>query len=213
MNEALKIKWIWRFAKEEDAFWRKVIIFKYGADNLGWWSKKSPYPHRVGCWKFILAGLKLFKTLVHFQVRNGSRVLVSRDVWCGESSLMYKFPDLFGMARFKEAMVDQMFSRDGEHIQWDLSLLRSPNDWEEESTCNLLAKLDVMEVKPQGNDELVWPHDSKGAFNIKSFCRPLMIGLCVLFFLQQLFAGEKLLHKFVLLLGCHLRKSSNRGLF
>ena len=28
-----------------------------------------------------------------------------------------------------------------------------------------------MEVKAQVNDELVWPHDSKGSFNIKSFCK------------------------------------------
>ena len=74
-NEALKIKWIWRFAKEEDAFWRTVIVSKYGVDSLGWWSKKSRYAHEVGCWKSILAGLELFKTLVHFQVGNDSRVL------------------------------------------------------------------------------------------------------------------------------------------
>ena len=30
-----------------------------------------------------------------------------------------------------------------------------------------------MEVKPQGNDELIWPHNSKGSFNIKSFCNAL----------------------------------------
>jgi len=35
MNEALTIKWIWRFAKEEDAFFRKAIVAKYGVDNLG----------------------------------------------------------------------------------------------------------------------------------------------------------------------------------
>ena len=49
MNEALKIKWIWRFAKEDDAFWRKVIVSKYGVDHLGWWSKKIQYAHGVGC--------------------------------------------------------------------------------------------------------------------------------------------------------------------
>jgi len=61
MNDALKIKWIWRSVKEEDAFWRKVIVSKYGVDNLGWWSKKSHYAHGVGCWKSILGGLELFK--------------------------------------------------------------------------------------------------------------------------------------------------------
>ena len=75
MNEALKSKWLWRFAKEEEALWRQVIASKYGVDNSGWWSKKCPKAHGVGCWKSILAGLELFKTLLHFKVKNGSKVL------------------------------------------------------------------------------------------------------------------------------------------
>jgi len=49
MNEALKTKWLWRFAKEDSAMWKNVIKAKYGIDNLGWWSKKSPHPHGVVC--------------------------------------------------------------------------------------------------------------------------------------------------------------------
>ena len=51
--------------------------------------------------------------------------------------------------------------------------MRSPNGWEEESVYNLLDILAAMEVKPQGDDELTWPHDPKGSFNIKSFCNAL----------------------------------------
>ena len=29
LNEALKAKWLWRFAKAEEALWRKVIEMKY----------------------------------------------------------------------------------------------------------------------------------------------------------------------------------------
>ena len=45
MNDALKSKWLWRFAKEDDALWRKVIASKYEVDNSGWWSKKNPNTH------------------------------------------------------------------------------------------------------------------------------------------------------------------------
>jgi len=83
-----------------------VIVSKYGVDSLGWWSKKSRYAHEVGCWKSILAGLELFKTLVRFQVANSSSVLFWQDVWCEDSSLKSQFPNLFRMARFKEATVD-----------------------------------------------------------------------------------------------------------
>ena len=74
MNDALKSKWLWRFAKD-DALWRKVIASKYGVDNSGWWSKKSPNAYGAGCLKSILVGLELFKTLVHFKVKNDSKIL------------------------------------------------------------------------------------------------------------------------------------------
>jgi len=53
------------------------------------WSNKSSYAHGVGCWKYILAHLELFKTLVHFKVRNSSRVLLWHDVWCGDHRLNF----------------------------------------------------------------------------------------------------------------------------
>jgi len=171
MNAVLMIKWIWRFAKEEDAFWRKVVVAKYGVEKLGWWSKKSHYAHGVGCWKSILGGLELFKNLVCFQIGNGNRVLFWQDVWYGESSPKSQFSNLYRMAHCKEATVDQMFITNGEHIHWDLSFVRRLNDWEEESVCNLLAILAAREVKAQVNDKLVWPLDPRGSFNIKSFCK------------------------------------------
>ena len=105
INEALKSKRLWRFAKDEHALWRKVIASKYGVDNSRWWCKKSPNAHGVGCWKSILKGLELFKTLVRFKVKNGSNVLFWQDVWCAVSSLKTQFPNLFRLARFKDAMV------------------------------------------------------------------------------------------------------------
>jgi len=77
-----------------------------------------------------------------------------------------------------------MFSRNGEHIHWDLSFVRRRNDWEEESACNLLAILAAMEIKAQVNDELVWPLDSKGSLISRVFIRPFMISPYVLVFLR-----------------------------
>ena len=48
-NDALKTKWLWRFAKEEDAMWKNVIRVKYGIDDLDWGTKKSFYSHGVSC--------------------------------------------------------------------------------------------------------------------------------------------------------------------
>jgi len=35
MNEVLTTKWLWSFAKEDDAMWKNVIKAKYGIDDLG----------------------------------------------------------------------------------------------------------------------------------------------------------------------------------
>lgn len=42
-----KTKWLLHSAKGEDALWKNVINAKYGVLSLGWWSKRSPYAHRV----------------------------------------------------------------------------------------------------------------------------------------------------------------------
>ena len=74
---------------------KKCDQAKYGIDELGWWSKKSSYPHDVGCWKSILAGLKRSKSLVHFEVKDGSRVLFWHDVWCADRPLKTFFFPIF----------------------------------------------------------------------------------------------------------------------
>ena len=80
MNKALKVKWLWRFAREDNTLWKNLLKVKYDGDRLGWWSKKSPNPHGVGCQKSITNELDHFKSLVNFEVKNGSRVLFWYDM-------------------------------------------------------------------------------------------------------------------------------------
>jgi len=97
VNEALKTKWLWCFIKEGNALWRNVIIAKYGVGILVWWTMKIPFAHRIGCWKSILSGLERFKSWVHLEVKNGSRVRFWHDVWCEDQPLKIQFLDLFRM--------------------------------------------------------------------------------------------------------------------
>ena len=92
MNEALKTKWLWRFAIEDDALWKKVTVLKHGVDRFGWWSKRSSFAHRVGCWKSLLSSL---------EVRNGATVFFWHDTWCGDQPLKVLFPSLFRLARLR----------------------------------------------------------------------------------------------------------------
>jgi len=76
-----------------------------------------------------------------------------------------------------------MFFWNGEQIHWDLSLVRNPNDWEEESVGNLLAELAAMEVKPQGDDELACLMTQKGLSISRVFVMVFKIGRGILIFL------------------------------
>jgi len=87
---------------------------KYDVDRLGWWSKKSLIPHGVECWKSIISELDHFKSLVIFECENGSRVLFWHDVWCKERPLKDHFPNLFILARFKDAIMQQVVSCNGD---------------------------------------------------------------------------------------------------
>jgi hypothetical protein len=42
-NRALLGKWLWRFGREENHLWRRVIVAKYGLDMGGWFSLKLGY--------------------------------------------------------------------------------------------------------------------------------------------------------------------------
>jgi len=83
-----------------DAEAREVLTF------MGW-----------GWWKLIISGLDNFKSLVNFEVKNGSRLLFWYDVWCGDQPPKDQFPGRFRMARFKDATMQQVVSwnRDQNH--------------------------------------------------------------------------------------------------
>uniref|UniRef100_A0A2N9G2I3 Reverse transcriptase zinc-binding domain-containing protein n=1 Tax=Fagus sylvatica TaxID=28930 RepID=A0A2N9G2I3_FAGSY len=49
-NEALLGKWLWRFGMEKEAFWRKVIMAKYGIMEGGWMSNIPNGPHGDDVW-------------------------------------------------------------------------------------------------------------------------------------------------------------------
>ena len=42
-NKALLGKWLWRFGKEEDRLWRRVVASKYGVEWGGWTSNRFRY--------------------------------------------------------------------------------------------------------------------------------------------------------------------------
>jgi hypothetical protein len=120
-NEALLGKWLWRFGVERDAFWRKVIMAKYGSLDGGWMSKAPSGPHGVGLWKFIHSRWANFSKLVAFEVGDGSLIRFWDDLWCSEEPLKLVYPELFRIACVQEGPVSDFVHYHGHDVHWEVN--------------------------------------------------------------------------------------------
>uniref|UniRef100_A0A2N9FN40 Reverse transcriptase zinc-binding domain-containing protein n=1 Tax=Fagus sylvatica TaxID=28930 RepID=A0A2N9FN40_FAGSY len=93
-----------RYGNEEDAFWRLLICSKYGNSHGGWTTREVSGPHGVSLWKTIRKEWGNFVKHVNFEVGDGTKVKFWLDIWCGSCSLKEGYPDLFRIARDKEAL-------------------------------------------------------------------------------------------------------------
>jgi hypothetical protein len=109
-------KWLWRFALERDALWRKVVAIKYGSMRGGWCSKEVEGSFGVG----VRRGWDAFAVHVRYEVGDGSKVLFWHDVWCGELPLKTLFPELFLIACGKDAWVEENMQRQNDTILWNV---------------------------------------------------------------------------------------------
>uniref|UniRef100_A0A2N9HX34 Reverse transcriptase domain-containing protein n=1 Tax=Fagus sylvatica TaxID=28930 RepID=A0A2N9HX34_FAGSY len=147
-NRALLGKWLWRYGNEEDAFWRLLIGSKYGNSHGGWTTREVFGPHGVSLWKTIRKNGAIF--------------------------LKEGYPDLFRIARDKEALVvDHMCFQNGV-VSWVLNFTRPAQDWELESIASFLKLLYSSSAKGQGEDRLCWQGSASGAFQVKAYYKALL---------------------------------------
>ena len=102
-NQMLLVKWLWRYAMEREAYWRKVVEAKYGSMEGDWCTKQVEMPFGVGVWKHIRRWWQLFSKFISFEVGDGTQIRFWHDIWCGDQPLKEYFPELFCIARNKEA--------------------------------------------------------------------------------------------------------------
>jgi hypothetical protein len=73
-NRALLGKWLWRYASEPEACWRRVVEAKYGSERGGWRSRDRASPHGMGFWKSISKDWHRFSSHIRLLLGEGSRI-------------------------------------------------------------------------------------------------------------------------------------------
>jgi hypothetical protein len=172
-NKALLGKRLWRFGAEREALWRRVIELKYGSDVGGWCTPDVRMSYGVSLWKSIWHGWDDFFRLVKFDVGNGSRIKFWHDVWCGEVALHELYPDLFRLARNKEALVAHYMQICNDSTHWCLDFIRPIQDWEMESLSSFLDLLYTNKVRINGDDTMCWKPAPQKGFKVNSYYRVL----------------------------------------
>jgi hypothetical protein len=158
-NKALLGKWLWRFGHEEHSLWRQEI----------WCSVETRGSYGVSLWRFIRNGWGTFSNFLSYKVGDGSLISFWHDVWCGIEPLKLSFPELYSIARNKEASVSNYLDLSSSYIHWNPSFTRDAHDWELEtfeSFFNLLysSKTHMGEV-----DSLLWTPSRSHMLTVKSF--------------------------------------------
>ena len=121
-NQALLGKWLWRFATEQDALWRKVVALKYGISPGNWVSVIGHGPYGISLWKLIRKGWEKFQGYIKFEVGNGNCICFWEDHWCGDRPLGEMFPMVYRVVRQKDVLVAEYLSWHNGAPQWDLCL-------------------------------------------------------------------------------------------
>ena len=100
--------------------------------------------------------------MLKYEMGDGTRIRFWDDVWCIDSSLKSAYPELYHIARAKDAFVANNFQCRGNSIHWEVTFSRLAQDWELESFSSFLELLYSFTGIGSGEDKVCWkPSQSK----------------------------------------------------
>ncbi|WMV10595.1 hypothetical protein MTR67_003980 [Solanum verrucosum] len=162
-SKALRLKWLWRYSQEPQAYWSKVIKIKYGEEDR-WMTKEVNTPYGVSVWRSIRVLWPFMKKHTNVKVGNGHKSSFWKDNWLRSDSLKHLFPDLAVMAVQPEVSVSDTWTQQG----WNIHFRRNFNDWEIDSVIEFFRMLEEFKGTSEEKDRLWWKLDSKGSFKVNS---------------------------------------------
>ncbi|KAJ0491418.1 putative reverse transcriptase zinc-binding domain-containing protein [Helianthus annuus] len=171
VNEALLLKWAWRFKKEGSILWKKVVMGCHGSSRA--WSMLPCTSSASGCWKQIvkLGEKKLWNGNTHNSyfigvLGDGSTINFWADSWLRDEPLRLTYPHLFRLETQKWATVASRLQvvNGIKTISWQWR--SAPASFEEVTELfQLLSDIDEFSWNG-GTDKWLWKGDAQGVFSV-----------------------------------------------
>ncbi|XP_026450690.1 uncharacterized protein LOC113350786 [Papaver somniferum] len=168
MNQALLCKWSWRFAKEEDAMWRKIVAEKYGTGDVQWMAKVPNCSYGSSVWRAIMNHNSFFLKHVRFKVHSGSLLRFWKDNWLYDTPIKDCYPHLYNVSRSKNHKVDEMGVTEENGVVWNLRSPRRLFGAAAMEHAILVSDLASFTFTPDLGDELQWNLCASKVYSVKS---------------------------------------------
>ena len=139
----------------------------------GWCSTIVQDTYGTSLWKTIRKGWPRFAAYVSFKVGNGALLSFWQDHWCGDTSLMVRFPELYRIASHPVASIQDLLIYNGTNHQWDVNFTRLVHDWELESVADFLDVIYSAVPRPGESDTICWNPSSNKVFSVNSYYKVL----------------------------------------
>lgn len=168
----------WRFGRERDALWRKVICVKFGLHEQFLMPSLEGVSSAAGSfiakdllalWKHkgIMTGEFVNGLACRVGIGNGIRFWT--DVWAEEMPLQKLFPRVFALSLNKGAAISEVGVHAHGKWEWHLEFRRGFFDWELEQYQSFRQVIDMVR-SGDGSDFLFWKGDAMGLFTVKGYC-------------------------------------------
>ncbi|XP_023916416.1 uncharacterized protein LOC112028013 [Quercus suber] len=102
----------------------------------------------------IRKGWPSFSCHILYDIGDGSKAKFWQDHWCGETSLVVSYPELFRVCRDKEASVAELIKLDNGVLFWDVSFFRGAHARELEALAGFMDTIYGASVKRFGEDKM-----------------------------------------------------------
>ncbi|CAI0554757.1 unnamed protein product [Linum tenue] len=169
-NQALLMKWHWRYATERSSWWRECINFKFPNQCSEWYPGNRSGRIGGSPWAVIMKLQSTFWKLTSIDHGNGFWTSFWFDTWVNGIRLADEFPRVCAAAEFPNSTIADYLSFSEGNVSWNIPLLHSLRGGAERERVRLFDLLNSIPSHNSfaGPERPIWRPSPTASFSVHS---------------------------------------------